>query len=160
MRPIWHSLMRKQLETIRTSVSKNTTMVTNMSSVRATRLPRRRSNLRGWQRPQLRTIWPNMTNNMTMMTNGGKLSIFIQPRRSFRHRFRNFSVNIRLFTFFYPSNINLQLFIIPFKWGNIKIFSFKLGSTTSLTLVNILTLILNSTSCSSKLLILSTWDKI
>ena len=124
MRPIGHLLLGKQFETIRTSVTWSTTMVTNMSSFRTTRFPRRRSNLKGWQRPQLRTIWPNMTNNMTMMTSGDTFRIFIQRRRSFRHKFRNFSVNIRLFTFFYPSNISLQLFIIPFKWGNIKIFFF------------------------------------
>ena len=145
--------MRKQLETIRASVTRTTTMVTNISSFRATQLPIRVSNLRGWQ---LRTIWPNMTNNMTMMTSGDKIRIFIQSRRSFKHRFRNFSVNIRLFTFVYPSNICIQLFIIPFKWRNIKNFSFELGSITSLALVNFSISILDSTSCSSKLLILST----
>ena len=49
MRPIGHSLMRKQFETIKMSVTWSTTMVTNMSIFRTIRFPRRRSKLRGWQ---------------------------------------------------------------------------------------------------------------
>ena len=85
-----------------------------------------------------------MTNNMTMMTSVGKFRFFfyflfffyIQTRRSFRHKFRNFSVNIR---FFLPLSIlaklafNSSLFLL--NRGIKNPFSFE-GSTTSLTLVN------------------------
>ena len=45
LRPIKYSFKRKQLETIRASIAGSTTMVTNMSSFKITRFPRRRSNL-------------------------------------------------------------------------------------------------------------------
>jgi len=40
MRPIGYSLMREKFKTIRVSVTESTTMVTNMSSFRTTRLPK------------------------------------------------------------------------------------------------------------------------
>ena len=72
MRYIRRLLKRKQLETIKMSVTGSTTMVTNMSSFKITRFPRWMSRFGGSQRHQLSTIWPNMTNNMIMMTSEDK----------------------------------------------------------------------------------------
>ena len=49
--------------------------------------------------PQQRTIWSNMTNNTTKVTSRHKNRFIMLSNSRFRHRFRNFSVYIRTFTF-------------------------------------------------------------
>ena len=64
-----------------------------------TSVPNRKSILRFWFLPQQRTIWSNMTNNTTKVTSRHKNRFIMLSNSRFRHRFRNFSVYIRTFTF-------------------------------------------------------------
>ena len=75
---------------------------------------------------QLYKIWSNVTNNTTKMTRRHKNRFLLQFTNRFRYRFRNFRVNIRTFTFVYPSKIIL-LFMISLKRTNINIISFRLN---------------------------------
>ena len=94
-----HRMLKFQFMTIRINVTEDTTKVTNMNKFRNINIPNNTSNLRFWFLPQERIIWSNMTNNITKVTGRHKNRFIMLSNSRFRLRFRNFSVNIRTFTF-------------------------------------------------------------
>ena len=94
-----HRMLKFQFMTIRTNVAGDTTKVTNRNKFRNIRIPNNKSSLRFWFLPQQRIIWSNMTNNTTKVIGWHKNKFIMLSNSRFRLRFRNFSVNIRTFTF-------------------------------------------------------------
>src|SRR6266702_3707116 len=94
-----HRMLKFQFMTIRTNVTGDITKVTNRNKFRNINIPNNKSSLRFWFLPQQRTIWSNMTNNTTKVTDRHKNRFIVLSNSRFRHRFRNFSVNIGTFTF-------------------------------------------------------------
>ena len=94
-----YKMFKFQFMTIRTNVTEDTTKVTNRNKFRNINIPKNKSSLRFWFFPQQRKIWSNMTNNTTKVTSRQKNRFIMLSNNRFRHRFRNFSVYIRSFTF-------------------------------------------------------------
>ena len=94
-----HRMLKFQIMTIRTNVTMDTIKVTNRNKFRNISIPNSKSILRFWFLPQQRTISCNMTNNTTKVTSRHKNKFIMLSNSRFRHRFRNFSVYIRTFTF-------------------------------------------------------------
>ena len=92
-----HSML--QFITIRTNVIGNTTKVRYKNKFRNTSIPNSKFSLKFWFLPQQRTIWSNMTNNTTKVRGRPKNIFLLHSNSRFRHRFRNFSVYIKTFTF-------------------------------------------------------------
>ena len=120
-----YRMLKFQLMTIRTNVTRDTTKVTNRNKFRNISIPKSKSILRFWFLPQQRTIWSNMTNNTTKVTGRHKNRFIMLSNSRFRLRFRNFSVNIRTFTIISPSKISL-FFLIPLNRRDINFLSFRL----------------------------------
>ena len=93
------SLSSLQLVTVWTNLSRLSTKVTNRNKFRNINIPNSTSSLRFWFLPQHRTIWSNMTNNTTKVTGRHKNRFIMLSNNRFKLRFRNFSVNIKTFTF-------------------------------------------------------------
>ena len=94
-----HRMLKFQFMTIRTNMTGDSTKVTNRNKFRNISIPNNKSSLRFWFLPQQRTIWSNMTNSTTKVTSRHKNRFIMLSNSRFRHRFRNFSVYIRTFTF-------------------------------------------------------------
>ena len=94
-----YKIFKFQFMTIRMNVTGDTTKVTNRNKFRNISIPNNKSSLRFWFLPQQRKIWSNMTNNTTKVISRHKNRFLLHTSSRFRHRFRNFSVNIRTFTF-------------------------------------------------------------
>lgn len=94
-----YRMLKLQLMTIRTNVTTNTTKVANRNKFRNISIPNSKSSLRFRFLPQQRTVWSNMTNNTTKVIGRHKNRFLLHTSSMFRHRFRNFSVNIKTFTF-------------------------------------------------------------
>ena len=105
-----HKMLKFQFMTIGTNVTGDTTKVTNMNKFRNISIPNNKSILRFWFLPQQRTIWSNMTNNTTKVIGRHKNRFLMLSNSRFRHKFRNFSVYIRIFTFICPSKISFFLY--------------------------------------------------
>ena len=90
-----HRMLKFQFMTIRTNVTTDTTKVANRNKFRNISIPSGVSGHRLWFLPQQRTIWSNMTNNTTKVIGRHKNRFIMLSNSRFRHRFRNFSVNIR-----------------------------------------------------------------
>ena len=94
-----HKMLKFQFMTIRTNVTTDTTKMTDRNKFRNISIPNSKSSLKFWFFAQQRTIWSNMTNNTTKVTSRHKNRFIMLSNSRFRHRFRNFSVYIRTFTF-------------------------------------------------------------
>ena len=94
-----YKMLKFQLMTIRTNVTGDTIKVTNRNKFMNISIPNSKSILKFWLLPQQRTIWSNMTNNTTNVTSRHKNRFIMLSNSRFRHRFRNFSVYIKTFTF-------------------------------------------------------------
>ena len=95
-----HRMLKFQFMTITTNVTGDTTKVTNKNKFRNINIPNNKSSLIFWFLSQQRIIWSNMTNNTTKVTSRNKNRFIMLSNSRFRYRFRNFSVNIKTFTFF------------------------------------------------------------
>ena len=94
-----HRMLKFQFITIRTNVTTDTTKVANMNKFRNISIPSEVSGHKLWFLPQQRTIWSNMFNNTTKVIGMHKNKFIMLSNSTFRHGFRNFSINIRTFTF-------------------------------------------------------------
>ena len=93
-----YKIFKFQFMTIRTNVTKDTTIVTNKNKFMNISIPNNKSKLKFWFLPQQKTIWSNMTNNTTKVTSRHKNRFIMLFNSRFRHRFRNFNIYIINFT--------------------------------------------------------------
>ena len=121
--------------TIRTNVTMDTTKVADRNKFRNISIPSGVFGHRLWFLPQQRTIWSKMTNSTTKVTGRHKNRFIMLSNSRFRLRFRNLSVNIRTFTFVYPSKISL-FFIIPLERRDINFLSFRLKRNRNNFVIN------------------------
>ena len=94
-----HRMLKFQFMTIRTNVTTDTTKVANKNKFRNISIPSGVSGHRLRFLPQQRTIWSNMINNTTKVTSRHINRFIMLSNSRFKHRFRNFSVYIKTFTF-------------------------------------------------------------
>ena len=107
-------MLKFQFKTVRTNVTNNTPKVIDRNNFGNISIPRDRSSHMFWFLPQQRTIRSNVANNTTKVIGRHKNIFILYYSSRFRHRFRNFSFYIRIFTFVLPSKISV-FFIIPLK---------------------------------------------
>ena len=70
-----YKIFKFQFMTIRTNVTKDTTIVTNKNKFMNISIPNNKSKLKFWFLPQQKTIWSNMTNNTTKVTGRHKTDL-------------------------------------------------------------------------------------
>ena len=94
-----HRMLKFQLMTIRTNVTMDTTKMADRNKFRNISIPSGVSGHKLRFLPQQRTISSNMINNTSKMTSRHKNRFIMLSNSRFRHRFRNFNVDIKTFTF-------------------------------------------------------------
>ena len=114
-----HSLLRVKLETARASVTRNTTVVTNMSGLRSTLLSWSQFSFDFKLRSQLQTIGSNVTNHTIMVTSRNIFRFSLILRTRYRHWFFNMKFFNNSFTFAFPRKTSLFFITIPLKMRNI-----------------------------------------
>ena len=132
-------MLKFQFKIVRTNVTNNTPKVIDRNKFGNISIPRDRCSHMFWFLPRQITIRSNVTNNTTKVIGRHKNIFILYYSSRFRHRFRNFSFYIRIFTFVLPSkiiNFFFFLFIIPLKWRNINFFIFRLNGKRNRSVIN------------------------
>ena len=130
---IRQSLLSMKLEIFRTSVTKNTTMVTNMSKIRSSLISWSHSSFNFRLRSQLQTVRSNVTNHTTMVTSRNKFRFSLMLRIRSSHRFLTLNSFTVFLPLFFLAKLAISSLWFLFKGGTYTLTSLRLILVMGLT---------------------------